>query len=137
MKHLLVLLCTISLFAACKSQQIPDQYPQEKYTFREISRDSAELFIKNFESSGAKFKETFRKGMNIPMKVINELQDANGMGGIAIYYGRSPEFLSPVFILFQSQEVFQYKPGLNYDKSVATKTYVVYYPCPTQCAPRP
>jgi hypothetical protein len=137
MTRLLVFLCTISLFGACKAQQNPGSIRQEKYTFREISNDSARIYINNYKEADQTFKQSFGEGMNIPMKVINELQQANGMGSIAIYYGRTPEFAGPVFILFQATETMQYKKSPNYNGPYAAQIYLVYYPCPTQCVPLP
>ena len=127
MKHLMVVLSIAIAFIACKSSKAQTQ--QEQYFAREISQDSAALLIKYYEEDKG-FKNAFGRGMFIPVKVIDALRE-EGLSGFSIYYGKHPSFITPVFLIHATKEAFQYKPSpVN---TPPTRTYIVYYPCPTQC----
>ncbi len=130
MKQLTILLLGILLFASCKSTRvtIPDN---EKYVAVQITAEQADEYERAYQGD-PKFKANFRNGMYLPVDVIDQLRKTEGIKGFSIYYGKHPDYASPVFILYPtdiSAENQQQKSA----KSGVDPIYLVYYPCPTMC----
>lgn len=132
MKNLVLAGISLLLLASCYSKRLTRDETIENFIVRPIPKDSADNYMANYENDPA-FKQHFKRGMYIPMEIIDAIKTQQGLSGIMVYYGKSPEFRSPVFILFGTTDKLQYKPGRNYADPSADKTYLVYYPCPTQC----
>lgn len=130
MKHLMLVFFIATAFVACKSTKAQTQ--DEQYFYREISQDSANILQRNY-AEDKNFKNAFRDGMFIPIKVIDELRKTEGLTGFSIYYGKYPPYLTPVFLIYGTKDgKLEYKNAAPANPP-ATNTYIVYYPCPTQC----
>lgn len=132
MKKLLIIILGLFFLAACYPKKLTFSTDPENYTVREISNDSAEIYKKNYEND-PKFKIDFRRGMYIPMKIIDAIRTEQGLNGLMVYYGKSPEFKSPVFILTGTKDILNYTTRIANSGLFAEKSYLVYYPCPTHC----
>lgn len=132
MKNLLPVALCLLVLSSCYSKRLTSDQTIENFIVRPIPRDSADFYMTNYENAPA-FKQHFKKGMFIPMEIIDAIRTQQGLSGIMVYYGKSPEFKSPVFILFGTTDKLQYKPSRNYANPPSDNTYLVYYPCPTQC----
>jgi hypothetical protein len=132
MKNLGLAAICLMLLASCYSKKLTRDETVENFIVRAIPRDSADIYMANYEKEPA-FKQHFKRGMYIPMEIIDAIKSQQGLNGIMVYYGKSPEFKSPVFILFGTTDKLQYRPSRNYASPAADNTYLVYYPCPTQC----
>jgi hypothetical protein len=135
MKKLLVAGSLMMLLGACYTKKLTFVRTPENYQVRVISLDSAEIYKKNY-TEHPRYKAAFKEGMFIPLKIIEALKTDQGITGISIYYGQSPEFLSPVFIITGTKENVNYKIQKNESGKFATEAYLVYYPCPTHCGGR-
>ncbi|ULQ53108.1 hypothetical protein [Flavihumibacter fluvii] len=133
MKQLLIILTGTLLLAACYPKRLTTASFPENFTVREISKDSAEIYKKNYLDD-PKFKIDFRQGMYIPVKIIDAIRTEEGINGIMVYYGKSPEYKSPVFILTGTKDILNYKSRSANSAPFAEKAYLVYYPCPTHCS---
>ena len=116
--------------AACKSGKPLTIPTDEKFIAIKITADQAAEFERAYEADQG-FKAAFRKGMYLPGAVIDDLRKAEGVEGIAVYYGKHPDFASPVFILYASST----SPANQQKKTEGggDTIYLVYYPCPTIC----
>jgi hypothetical protein len=114
--------------AACYPKRLTTASFPENFTVREISKDSAEIYKKNYLDD-PKFKIDFRQGMYIPVKIIDAIRTEEGINGIMVYYGKSPEYKSPVFILTGTKDILNYKSRNANSAPFAEKAYLVYYPC--------
>lgn len=132
MKQLLFLLFCAFILASCYNKKLTFQSDPENFTIREISIDSAMIYRNNY-TNNPKFKAYFRQGMYIPVKIIDALRTEQGINGIMVYYGKTQEFKSPVFILTGTKEILNYKQRVANKGTYATTAFLVYYPCPTHC----
>lgn len=132
MKQFTIIIIGLFFLAACYPKKLTFSTAAENYTVREISSDSAEIYKKNY-TDDPKFKIDFRQGMYIPMKIIDAIRTEQGLNGIMVYYGKSPEFKSPVFILTGTKEILNYKTSNVNQGPPAGTAYLVYFPCPTHC----
>ncbi|MBZ5857036.1 hypothetical protein [Flavihumibacter profundi] len=132
MKQLFLAAFTLILLASCYSKKLTYVSTPENFQVREISDDSAKIYRKNYEDD-PKFKADFRQGMYIPIKIIDAIRTEQGLNGIMIYYGKTPEFKSPVFLVSGTKDILNYKRSKDYSGPLGITTYMVYYPCPTQC----
>lgn len=126
MKLLMAFLASILILSSCSSlNKVVDE---GKYRWTEVSDTLARDYRARYENSPA-FRSHFKKGMFIPMAVIDAIRTSEGLTGVMIYYGRSPEYNSPVFLVYGSRHVLGYKRSDVF----ADKVYMVYYPCPSIC----
>jgi hypothetical protein len=132
MKPILIAVFGIIFLASCYPKRLTFASDPEAFTVREISKDSAEIYKKNYVDH-PKFKIDFRQGMYIPMKIIDAIRTEQGLNGVMVYYGKSPEFKSPVFIVTGTKDILNYKTSNTNSGSFAETAYLVYYPCPTHC----
>ena len=131
MKQLIILILGLTLFVSCKSTRpITDQFPEEKYTAFEITREQAAEYEKAYQSD-ADFKKRFRDGMYLPVHIIDELRKQSNCQGFAVYYGKHPEFSSPVFIIYVTSTTESNRQAKASEGE--GKVYLAYYPCPTLC----
>ena len=123
---MLYLFAGMILLASCSSiNKIVDE---GKYQAVQISDSTASEYIRNYEKKPL-FRGKFKRGMFIPNVVLDSLIRQEGISGISIYYGKHPEFKSPVFIIYGSRQQLNYKRS----DAFADVIYMVYYPCPTIC----
>lgn len=130
MKRLFLFLLVITVIGACNSGKSINESFGEGFQARPISEDSAMIYRKNFESD-RKFRQTFRKGMMIPAEVLKTIYD-QGVDEIYVYYGKSPDFRTPVFIVYGASSKMKYKASTS-GNTPPRVTYMVYYPCPPNC----
>ena len=126
MKQLVLILLAATLLASCYSKKLTDASPQENFAVREITIAQADSLRNNYVNKPS-LKKYFRRGMYLPVKVLDALRTEEGINGIMVYYGYTSEFKSPVFVLIGTKTI------LGYKNQFADKAYMVYYPCPTHC----
>lgn len=134
MKQILIILFCLFTLAACKSGKPLTIPADEKFIAIKITAAQATEYERAYQAD-QHFKAAFRNGMYLPVSVIDEIRKAVGIEGIAINYGKHPDYTSPVFILFATST----KPTDTEKKSDGTENviYLVYYPCPTVCGKNP
>lgn len=132
MNKIIILIFGAFLLTSCYSKKLTFRSDPENFTVREISLDSAKIYRENY-TNDPKIKADFREGMYIPVKIIDAIRTEQGINGIMVYYGKSPEFKSPVFILTGTKDIFNYKRRDVYKGRSAQTAYLVYFPCPTHC----
>lgn len=131
MKNLFLLIACVLMLASCKSTRVPIIPDGEKYTAFEISKEQAEEYERNYQQDPT-IKKNFREGMYLPVSVIDELRKITDFQGLAIYYGKHPDYSSPVFILYASK-VSETTKQAKSTEGGGGKIFLVYYPCPTIC----
>jgi hypothetical protein len=130
MKKLLFVLISFFALASCKSGKQLTIPADEKFIATKITSEQAAEYERAYQSDPG-FKAAFRNGMYLPVSIIDEIRKTTGIEGIALNYGKHPDYASPVFILFATST----KPDNSAKKSDGTENaiYMVYYPCPTIC----
>lgn len=127
MKQLLFLFTMVIFFAACSSNKPLAITADEKFEAVKITSAEADTYRKNYEDKPS-YKGNFRLGMMIPVSVIDSIRSGRQLEAIAVYFGKHPNFNSPVFIVYGAKSI------TGTQEAVATEEiYMVYYPCPTNC----
>lgn len=136
MKQIIYLLTGILLFAACKTVRIPKIPPTETYVSTEITKEEADTYRKNYEEDKS-FRLAFRNGMFLPFAELDQLRKQQGIDGLEVYYGKHPDYASPVFIIYGAMLPKEGTAPAPSNKSAARsgteKIFLVYFPCPTIC----
>lgn len=126
MKQLLSLLAFVFFLAACSTNKPLAIPPNEKFEAKKITAAEASDYRKNYENQPS-YKVNFRKGMMIPVSVIDSIRSGRQLEAIAVYFGKHPDFSSPVFIVYGSKSI------TNATEEASEEVYMIYYPCPTNC----
>lgn len=130
MKNVFILLLSVFVIASCKSTKPITIPADEKHIAVKITAEQAAEYERNYQTD-PDFKKTFRNGMYLPVAVLDDLRKSIGIEGVAIYYGKDPEFASPVFILYATKTTPTSQQGKSSGEGEVI--YKVYYPCPTIC----
>lgn len=130
MKQVVIILFCLFTLAACKSGKPLAIPADEKFIAIKITSEQATEYERAYQADQS-FKAAFRNGMYLPLSVIDDLRKSEGIEGIAVYYGKHPDYSSPVFILYSTSTT----PTNQQKKADGSgdTIYLVYYPCPTIC----
>ena len=126
MKQFIFFLSFVILLAACTSNKPLAIPPDEKFEAKKITPAEASTYRQNYENQPS-YKVNFRKGMMIPVSVIDSIRNGRNLEAIAVYFGKHPNFNSPVFIVYGAKSISTANP------EESEEVYMVYYPCPTNC----